>query len=95
MGWKDGSVGKPTDYSSKELKFNSNHPHEGWKPFIAPCSGDLTASPSDLHWQQYTHKHVPACTHTEKTLILLAREVLAWGVLWEESRKWALRRWDS
>jgi len=33
-GWRDGSVVKSTDYSSRGLKFNSQQPHEGSRPSV-------------------------------------------------------------
>ena len=33
-GWKDGSVGKSTDCSSKGHEFKSQHPHGGSQPSV-------------------------------------------------------------
>jgi hypothetical protein len=32
MGWRDGSAGKSTDYSSKGPEFKSQKPHGGSQP---------------------------------------------------------------
>jgi hypothetical protein len=33
QGWRDGSVVKSTDCSSRGLEFNSQQPHDGSQPF--------------------------------------------------------------
>jgi hypothetical protein len=33
-GWRDGSVVKSTDYSSRGLEFNSQHLHGGSQPSV-------------------------------------------------------------
>jgi hypothetical protein len=41
MGWRDGSVVKSTDCSSRGPEFNSQQPHGGSQPSVM---GDLTPS---------------------------------------------------
>jgi hypothetical protein len=34
VGWRDGSVGKSTDCSSKDPEFKSQQPHDGSQPSV-------------------------------------------------------------
>jgi hypothetical protein len=38
-GWRDGSVGKSTDCSSRAPEFNSQQPHVGSQPSVMRSNG--------------------------------------------------------
>ena len=41
-GWRDSSVVKSTDYSSRGPRFNSQHPHGSSQLSVTPVPGDPT-----------------------------------------------------
>jgi hypothetical protein len=49
MGWRDGSVIKSIDCSSRSLEFKSQQPHGSSKLSETPVPGNLTPSNTNAH----------------------------------------------
>jgi hypothetical protein len=54
IGWRDGSMVKNIDCSSRESGFNSQHPHGCSQLYITPVPGDLTSTQT---YMKAKHQH--------------------------------------
>ena len=85
LGWRNASVVKSIDYSSKGLEFDSQQPHGSSQLSATPVPGNLTPSHTNAHtikindfcWAVVAHAFNPSTWEAEAGEFLSSRS--AWS----------------